>query len=285
MEKGVQRWLVNISKWNPTQTDFSTAISLLPSHEHSCITRFVKIEDRKRALVSRLLQYALVHQLIGIPFHEILIDRTPHGKPYLENHEKNVEFPNFNFNVSHHGDYVAIASEPICIVGLDIVSCFLPGKETVSEFIRNFSSYFSNSEWEDIVNAGSDDNILDVFFRYWCLKEAFVKALGVGVGYKLDYVEFHHKDWTNIYVKVDGDTLKDWNFWLFELQGRHRVAVARGHPKMANESYKRTLKQTHFDNDLYKLGFHLANPSFVTRTVEEVCSLLPRTELNAQTHT
>lgn len=28
-----------------------------------------------------------------------------------------LRFPNFNFNVSHHGDYVAIASEPVCLVG------------------------------------------------------------------------------------------------------------------------------------------------------------------------
>ncbi|XP_023767655.1 uncharacterized protein LOC111916270 isoform X2 [Lactuca sativa] len=233
MEKGVKRWLVNISQWNPTPNEFSIAMSVLPQEQHSSITRFMKTEDQKRALVSRLLQYALVHEVLEIPFEEIIIHRTPE----------------------------------------DIVCCVNPGKETVSEFIRNFSSYFSSSEWEKIVNAGSDDHVLDVFFRNWCLKEAFVKALGTGVGYKLDYVEFQHKDWADIYVKVDGDTLKDWNFWLFELQGRHRVAVARGNPRMASESYKKTLKQTHFDNDLYKLGFHLPNPRFLTRTVEELCAL------------
>jgi 4'-phosphopantetheinyl transferase len=42
-------------------------------------------------------------------------------------------FPNFNFNVSHHGDYVAIASEPLCLVGIDIVSFDIPqGGETVA---------------------------------------------------------------------------------------------------------------------------------------------------------
>ncbi|CAH1438159.1 unnamed protein product [Lactuca virosa] len=275
MEKGVKRWLVNISQWNPTPNEFYIAMSVLPQEQHSSVTRFMKTEDQKRALVSRLLQYALVHEVLEIPFEEIIIIRTPEGKPYLESHKNSMKFPNFNFNVSHHGDYVAIASEPICLVGLDIVCCVNPGKETVSEFIHNFSSYFSSSEWEKIVNAGSDDHVLDVFFRNWCLKEAFVKALGTGVGYKLDYVEFQHKDWADIYVKVDGDTLKDWNFWLFELQGRHRVAVARGHPRMASESYKKTLKQTHFDNDLYKLGFHLPNPRFLTRTVEELCALFP----------
>ncbi|GJZ26043.1 L-aminoadipate-semialdehyde dehydrogenase-phosphopantetheinyl transferase-like protein isoform X1 [Tanacetum coccineum] len=284
MEKGVERWLVNISEWDPSPHDFSTAISLLPKQHHSSITRYVRIEDRKRALVSRLLQYAIVHHVMDISFGEIVINRTPEGKPYLENHKKTAGFPNFNFNVSHHGDYVAIASEPICIVGLDIVSCFIPGKETVLDFIHNFSSYFSSLEWEKIVNAGSDDDVLDIFFRYWCLKEAYVKALGTGVGYQLNHVEFHHKNWTDIYVKVDGNVLKDWNFWLFELQGRHRVAVARGHPRNATEHYKKCLKQTHFDNAIYKLGFQLPNPVFVTRTVEELCSLFPGMELKAQSH-
>lgn len=75
------------------------------------------------------------------------------------------EFPNFNFNVSHHGDYVAIASEPLCLVGLDIVSCTIPWKETVSEFIRNFSSYFSRLEWDFIIGAGNEEQILVEFYR------------------------------------------------------------------------------------------------------------------------
>lgn len=45
--------------------------------------RFVRLEDRKRALVSRLLQYALVHEVLGIPNNEIVIKRTLEGKPYL----------------------------------------------------------------------------------------------------------------------------------------------------------------------------------------------------------
>ncbi|XP_076937868.1 uncharacterized protein LOC143605760, partial [Bidens hawaiensis] len=273
MEEGVQRWLVNVSQWDPSPHEFWMAMSLVPQQHHSSITRFVKIEDRKRALVSRLLQYALIHQLIRIPVDQIVINRTAEGKPYLERNQ-NVKYPNFNFNVSHHGDYVAIASEPICLVGLDIVSCFIPGKETISDFIHNFSSYFSSSEWEKIVNAGSDEDVLDTFFRYWCLKEAFVKALGTGVGYKLDHVEFIHKDWTDIYVKLDGAVLHDWSFWLSELQGRHRFSFlkftrqcitlydccCKRSSENATENYKKTLKQSHFDDDLYKLGFHLPNP-------------------------
>jgi 4'-phosphopantetheinyl transferase len=48
----------------------------------------------------------------------------------------------------------------VCLVGLD--------KETVLGFIQNFSSYFSSLEWDNIVNAGSCEDILVEFYRYGC---------------------------------------------------------------------------------------------------------------------
>ncbi|EXB36983.1 L-aminoadipate-semialdehyde dehydrogenase-phosphopantetheinyl transferase [Morus notabilis] len=270
MERGVQRWAVDISKWDPTPQDFSFALSLLPLHDHNSIIRFVRLEDRKRALVSRLLQYALVHEVLGIPNNEIVIKRTLEGKPYLEYGEISTEFPNFNFNTSHHGDYVAIASEPLCLVGLDIVSPVIPWKETVIDFIYNFSFYFSSLEWDNIVSAGTCDDILVEFYRYWSLKEAYVKAIGTGITHGLDKVEFHRSSLANISVKIAGRAMPEWRFWLSELGKRHLVSVARGHPRSATESYKKTLKHVEFDDEEFHKGLHLPNMEFVFRTVEQL---------------
>ncbi|GMG99481.1 hypothetical protein Nepgr_001321 [Nepenthes gracilis] len=270
MEKGVQRWLVDVSEWNPSPRNFSSAVSVLPHLEHSSITRYAKMEDRKRALVSRLLQYALVREVLGISFDEIIIKRTPEGKPYLDSNHVDSRFPNFNFNVSHHGDFVAIASEPLCLVGLDIVSHAPLVKGTGLEFIENFSSYFSQRELYEIINAGTCDEMLSRFHRYWSLKEAFVKAIGTGLGYRLDKLEFHHTNWDNISVKIDGVELRDWKFWHFELRKRHYVSGARGCPRMATESYRQVLSRTEFSEDEYHLALHLPNVSFQQRTVEQL---------------
>ncbi|KAH0777688.1 hypothetical protein KY290_009099 [Solanum tuberosum] len=228
------------------------------------------MEDRKRALVSRLLQYALIHQVLGIPYNKIVIRRTAEGKPYLECDKPNLELPNFNFNASHHGDFVAIASEPVCLVGLDVVSQTIPEKESVEEFIQSFSSYFSRLEWFNIINAGSSRQILCEFYRYWSVKEAFVKAIGAGVGHKLDTIEFHHKNWENIVVKVDGKELEDWRFWLLELEKDHVASIARGHPMYATSSYKTTLNRTQFNDEEYNLGLHLPNARFIFQKVEDL---------------
>ncbi|KAJ8557618.1 hypothetical protein K7X08_003243 [Anisodus acutangulus] len=87
---------------------------------------------------------------------------TAEGKPYLECDKPNLELPNFNFSASHHGDFVAIASEPICLVGLDVVAQTIPEKESVEELIQSFSSYFSRLEWFNIINAGSSRQILSI---------------------------------------------------------------------------------------------------------------------------
>lgn len=278
-ERGVQRWAIDISVWDPSLLDFSLAMSSLPHQEHISITRYVKLEDRKRSLVSRLLQYALIHQVLGIPFDEIIIKRTIEGKPYLVADKLNSEFPNFNFNVSHHGDYVAIASEPICLVGVDIVLVdFTPGNETVLQYISNFSSYFSTLEWDKIVNAGSDKLILDEFYRYWSLKEAFVKAIGTGVGYRLDSLEFPQTRGTNIVARVDGQELQDWKFQVSELGRGHTVCVAKGHPSFATESYKRTLNRIDFEDDDYSTGLNLADLCFEMKTVDQLIPFFVETK-------
>lgn len=88
MEKGVQRWIVDISEWNPSPADFSSVISVLPQYQQSFIYRYVKLDDQKRALVSRLLQYALVHEVLDIPYDHIVIRSTVEGKPYVDGEVK-----------------------------------------------------------------------------------------------------------------------------------------------------------------------------------------------------
>lgn len=79
--------------------------------------------------------------------------------------ETATKFPNFNFNASHHGDYVGIASEPVSLVGLDIVCYSKPEKESVEDFIHHFRPYFSSFEWKCILGAGNGESLLIEFYR------------------------------------------------------------------------------------------------------------------------
>lgn len=67
--------------------------------------------------------------------------------------------------------------------------------------------------------------LIIVVYRYWCLKEAFVKAIGSGLGFGLRRLEFHHSNWTNISAYIDGVESRDWRFWIFELDEEHWVSA------------------------------------------------------------
>lgn len=67
-----------------------------------------------------------VEEQLGIPYNEIIFDRTEKGKPYLKN--ESTIFPNFNFNVSHQGQFAVLAAEPEWQVGIDVMQVEKPSK-------------------------------------------------------------------------------------------------------------------------------------------------------------
>ena len=53
-----------------------------------------------------------------------------------------------------------------------------------------------------------------------------------------------------------------------------QASIARGHPRSATLSYRKTLKGSEFNLEEYHEGLHLPNVDFVSRTVEELISVL-----------
>ena len=54
------RWIVNSTTWRPGDDEFAFVLTILPTHEREEVTRFHRFEDRKRALLSRLMQRAAI---------------------------------------------------------------------------------------------------------------------------------------------------------------------------------------------------------------------------------
>lgn len=58
------------------------------------------------------------------------------------------------------------------------------------------------------------------------MKEAYIKAIGAGLGFELKRLEFRHADWTGISIWVDGQKLANWKFWFYELGKGHLVILS-----------------------------------------------------------
>ncbi|ODN00464.1 L-aminoadipate-semialdehyde dehydrogenase-phosphopantetheinyl transferase [Orchesella cincta] len=159
---------------------------------------------------------------------------------------------NLNFNVSHQGKFVVLVSEPSAVqVGIDVMNVEKPGRitESVDDYFRLMNRQFTENEWEQIKTLdGSVPHYfhnkakLTNFTRFWCLKESYVKAVGVGIVIDLRSIDFTTKSElgsdlvTDTTIKVNGVPSPEWKFEERFLDDLHIVTVAKCYALPDNEN-------------------------------------------------
>ena len=212
-ERTELRWAVEIETWHPGACEWRFLNALLPTVEQTAITKYRIPVDRRRALVSRLLQRRCVAHALGIPDERVVIARTKGNKPFDATHvlgqeetpqtqppqpqppqPKPSQRGNFNFNVSHEGHWVVLASDPALLIGVDVSAPFElrggPKLGDYSEVRETFCSTLSADEWELVERFEPDRERVTAFRRAWSRKESYVKARGDGLAFELARVEF-----------------------------------------------------------------------------------------------
>lgn len=140
--------------------------------------RFLFEKDKRLSVAAgALLQYALQMENVWEPS----IDVTPNGKPYLVGEEK------LYFNLSHSEGMV------MCAIAEKEVGCDVE-KKTVLD--RGLAEYvMTEYELGRIYGLERDEKQQEMFFRYWTLKESYMKATGLGI--RLEPKSFGMIEWKN----------------------------------------------------------------------------------------
>ena len=126
-----------------------------------------------------------------------------YGKAYITNRE------DIYFNLSHSGKVVACAISDR-EVGVDV-------EYNDPEIDLNIAKhYFFNTEYESIINS---ENPSDEFFKYWVLKESYMKYTGLGFNLALDEFEIMINE--DIKLKNDENDLK---FDVFDIDN-YKLAI------------------------------------------------------------
>lgn len=112
----------------------------------------------------------------GIREKNALFTYGKYGKPKLKDHE------DIHFNLSHSGRYVICAAGEVP-VGIDIQKN-TGNKEAVAK------RFFSEREYASIAECRDKKEAERLFYRYWTLKESFIKAIGTGIGDCFNRIEF-----------------------------------------------------------------------------------------------
>ncbi|KAJ7499143.1 hypothetical protein FB451DRAFT_1118041 [Mycena latifolia] len=198
---------------------YQRALLLLDPESSARIKKFYRREDACRTLIGRFLPRMLLHDR-GVPLADMEFATTEAGKPFVTT---NGVDPPIAYNVSHDNGLVAMVSSanahnpPAFSIGVDVMKIRIPGRETFASFVETVGDQLTALERRLISSAPTQDEGLERFFWMWTAKEAYTKALGLGLGFDFSRVEF---DPVHDLFRIDGAVPKGWQLTKFKvLQG------------------------------------------------------------------
>lgn len=237
-KNGQIRWAFDLFNWRPTFADLELATACIQCEEKERLSKFVFRDDFDASIIGRLLMRRFIKLCLPeLDYDAIKFGRDERGKPYLKNAtEKKIEF-----NVSHHEKYTVLAgtftngaSSVDSSIGVDVMRLAYSGGKTLDEFFRLMHRTFTANEWNHIKSQSNEQKRIDAFMRHWCLKESYVKNIGVGITINLQDLDFYvagnglakndlRRD-TDIFVK--NVKKENWTFEESLLDDEYCVAVA-----------------------------------------------------------
>lgn len=123
---------------------------------------------RKRFMVGRGMRRKMLSEVTGLPADQLVFDESADGKPRCTN------VSGGDFNVSHSGDYVAVA------VGRGQIGVDLEQVRPVREMESIVERYFHRDE--AVVWRSLDASLREeAFFVLWSAREASMKCVGLGL--------------------------------------------------------------------------------------------------------
>ena len=193
--------MIELAYCNVENLDLKKAYNLVSKNRQEKIDFYRFDKDKKLSCGAYLLlKKLLAEKNITDP----IFKTEKYGKAYISNHE------NIHFNLSHSGKIVLCAISDM-EVGADV-------EYIDREIDLNIAKhYFYNREYESIMNA---ENRPEEFFKYWVLKESYMKYTGLGMNLNLDSFEIIIKD--KIRLKNDNANLK---FNLFDIED-YKIGIA-----------------------------------------------------------
>jgi 4'-phosphopantetheinyl transferase len=191
---------------------------LLPEDELAEAARLKSQTHRQRALLARVLARTALSRYTPREPRTWQFVRNQYGKPFVADPAEPLAF-----NLSHTDGMVVCAVTAGRRVGVDVEAANRP-----VEHLPLARRFFAAEEAAALERMPPDRRA-DGFFQFWTLKEAYMKARGLGLTLPLDGFAFALSADGVPQVRFRDDCHDDpacWQFALIRLGARHQVALA-----------------------------------------------------------
>jgi 4'-phosphopantetheinyl transferase len=190
--------------------------------------RFKFERHRHGFLIARaLVRGTLTRYVPAIPPERWRFVIGAHGRPEID---PSLGAGDLRFNLSHTHGRAVLAVARGDDIGVDVEARDRKGN------LRGISTHFFAKPEVASLDGLEGPALAERFFDYWTLKEAYMKARGVGISLGLGRFWFTIAEGEAIAINfVDGfdDEPADWSFCRFDLGPIHPVALALRRPRGA----------------------------------------------------
>ena len=215
-DESIDLWMIPLSSVGDRFQEHEQSLS---TDERQRATRFRSAKERRHFTLARGSLRPILSQYLGTQPEAVRFSYGTHGKPRLANtHE-----PSLEFNLSHSGDRLVLAISKLETIGVDIESSDKPRR--VARIAQRF---FSRQEVADLLVL-SQSRRLHRFYQLWTLKEAYIKACGLGLAIPLRQFSYAFPTAGQIEITFDKSRQDDatrWQVWQFDVPGNYQLSLA-----------------------------------------------------------
>ena len=192
----------------------------LSDEERARAARFHFERDRSVYIVGHALMRDMLARAVGGSAHDFAFTTGAHGKPEAV---LAASAPRLRINLSHTRGLAAVAMTQDVDIGVDV-----EWMSRDSDLLNIAERFFAVDERRQLALAAETDR-RDCFFAFWTLKEAYIKAIGLGLAMPLADFSFQLETLRIAFADHVDDDPDDWHFLHRRLSHDHALSLAVRH--------------------------------------------------------
>ncbi len=208
----VHLWLLDVRQFNNVLAE--QTLLLMSSDERERAQKFIR--GKEEYIASRWLLRKVLGQYLQQAPASLVFSRGEKGKPYIANNS-------IRFNLSHSDHWAVLALAQDMELGVDIEQI-----RNSRDLLGIAENYYHPDEFAQLRQRQGDEE-LRFFYQLWTLKEALLKAMGVGISAGLENLNFNLQDGISVSLSPGlraQSTTDEWQFHQWQLPDTSYCALA-----------------------------------------------------------
>jgi 4'-phosphopantetheinyl transferase len=218
----IDLWVVDIGDFSYEEL-LSLNVGWLSTQDLQRVERYQFIEHKKQLLMGRYLTRTVLSRYGQFSAGDWRFENNEYGKPFIATAQLEEMAEPLFFNLSHSQNKLVLAIAQHELLGIDIEYGLKPRRV---EKIAN--RYFSNSEIEGF--RGLEKALIQKrFYDLWSLKEAYIKACGMGLAIPLNHFSFSFQSESKVEIEFHKERTDDpalWQFWEIDSEPGYHLSLA-----------------------------------------------------------